>query len=174
MANLRRYLETFSSPRYVLIGEAAGYAGCRFSGVPFSDEAQLVGPEPLPWAGAEHGFRRSSREDRRLMREASARAVWGALRDRRDVALWNVVPWHPPGRGGPLSNGLPNRAARTAGLAVLRLVLGDIWPDAEPRAAGRLAEQALRELGIPEPIYLRHPSQGGIGSFRAGMEQWCR
>jgi hypothetical protein len=173
LANLRRYMEIFAEPRYVLIGEAAGYGGCRFSGLPFTDETQLAGRERLDWAGLRYGFQRSSREDRPLSREASARAVWRALGGRRDVALWNVVPWHPPGPRGPLSNRRPNGIALKAGLAVLRLVLKEIWPQAEPRAVGRLAEEALHELGIAEPVYLRHPSQGGIGAFRAGLQTHC-
>ena len=34
--NLRRYLQTFRDASYVLVGEAAGYAGCPFSGIPFN------------------------------------------------------------------------------------------------------------------------------------------
>jgi hypothetical protein len=169
LANLRRYLELFAGARYLLIGEAAGYAACRFSGVPFTDEAQLIGPSPLPWAGPANGFRRSSRPERPLLREASARVVWSALGERRDVALWNVVPWHPPGPRGPLSNAPPGRAARAAGLAVLCLALETIWPDAEPLAVGRVAEHALRALGLATPTYLRHPGHGGNRAFRAGL-----
>jgi uracil-DNA glycosylase len=169
LANLRRYLALFGGARYLLIGEAAGYAACRFSGVPFTDERQLIGPAALSWAGADQGFARASRASRPLLREASATLVWATLGQRRDVALWNVVPWHPVGAGGPLSNAPPNRPARAAGLELLRLVLVEIWPAAQPIAVGRVAEQALQSLGLPTPVYLRHPAHGGGPAFRSGL-----
>src|SRR4051812_35512122 len=49
--NLKRYVECFvRPPRYLLVGEAPGWRGCRFSGVPFTSEAQLV-EGTLPFAG---------------------------------------------------------------------------------------------------------------------------
>jgi hypothetical protein len=171
LGNLTRYLQSFVGARYLLIGEAAGFRACRFTGVPFTDETQLVGPRALAWAGDANGFRRASRAERPMLREASATAVWSALGARRNVALWNVVPWHPPGPRGPLSNALPGREARRAGLWVLRLVLETVWPAAQPIAVGRVAEQALRELGIAEPVYLRHPGHGGNATFRDGLAQ---
>jgi hypothetical protein len=173
LANLGRYLELFGAARYLLVGEAVGFKAGRFSGVPFTDEARLVGPAPLAWAQAAGGFQRSSREDQPLRREASAGLVWRALGERRDVALWNVVPWHPAGRRGPLSNALPNRAAQRAGLEVLSLMLAAVWPAAQPLAVGRLAERALRELGCDPPVYLRHPAHGGGAAFQAGFAQHC-
>ena len=173
LANVQSYLEAFAGARFVLIGEAAGYRACRFSGVPFTDEHQLVGPAPLWWAGQERGFARCSRAERPLLREASAGVIWRGLGQRRDIALWNVVPWHPPGRRGSLSNGLPNSAARAAGLTVLRLTLETVWPGARPLAVGRIAEQALRELGLSAPLYVRHPAHGGTATFLAGLLAHC-
>ena len=167
-ANLARYLALFAEADFLLVGEAAGFGACRFSGVPFVDERKLVGPDPLPWAGEANGFQRCSRLDRPLLAEASAGVVWRALGIRRDVALWNLVPWHPAGSRGPLSNRLPSAAARRAGLEVLDLVLRDHFPCARPLAVGRLAEAALRELGRPAP-YLRHPAHGGQPAFLAGL-----
>ncbi len=48
-ANLRAYLNTFRNARSVLVGEAAGFHGCRFSGLPFTGEDLLVGERALPW-----------------------------------------------------------------------------------------------------------------------------
>ena len=57
--NLRLYLEYFRQARFVLVGEAAGYNGCRFSGIPFTGENLLVGEEAFPWARS-LAFQRSS------------------------------------------------------------------------------------------------------------------
>src|SRR3712207_1925417 len=74
-ANLRLYLDIFRDAAYVLVSEAPGYAGGRFSGVWFTDERLLVGEQALPWARECGGFLRSSREDRPLSRELSAMIV---------------------------------------------------------------------------------------------------
>ena len=161
--NLRRYLETFADARYILIGEAAGYAGCRFSGIPFTCEAQLVGPEPLPWAVG-RGLARSS-ADGDLWVEMSARIVWGALGERTDCVLWNAFPWHPFG-DKPLSNRSPGRQLDD-GLPVLEQFLG-LFPAARPYAVGRVAQRALARLGVDAP-YIRHPSHGGKRLFIAGV-----
>ena len=68
--NLRRYLDTFRGARHILLAEAAGYQGCRFSGVPMTSEAQLVEPGTLYWARGQ-GYTRTSKRDR-LWREPSA------------------------------------------------------------------------------------------------------
>lgn len=41
LSNLTHYLNDHQHARIALIGEAAGYAGCRFTGIPFTCEAQL-------------------------------------------------------------------------------------------------------------------------------------
>jgi hypothetical protein len=162
-ANLRRYLELFAGASYVLVGEAAGYAGCRFSGLPFTGEAQLVGPECLPWArGA--GFAQSSIG--RPWRERSGTVVWQALEGRRDCVLWNAFPWHPHGQK-PLSNRRPRRAETLQAREVLLHFLS-LFPNAEVHAIGRVSQRALDEIGV-KAAYIRHPSHGGKAAFRAGI-----
>jgi len=162
--NLGQYLSAFAGARSVLVGEAAGYAGCRFSGIPFTCETQLVGTEPLPWTQG-LVLKRSSRAET-LWVERSATMVWETLGERRDVLLWNAFPWHPFGESGPLSNRHPGRNL-DAGLEVLRSVLA-LFPQARPYAIGRVAERALAELGVDAP-YIRHPSRGGKARFVAGV-----
>ncbi len=164
LSNLSFYLTAFSHARFILVGEAAGYAGCRFSGIPFTCEAQLVDPRRLGWVdNCTVGC--SSRAENPWV-ERSATMVWHALGDRRDVLLWNSFPWHPFGDRGPLSNRHPGRDLG-AGLDVLRCLL-DSFPGARSYAVGRVAERALAEIGVEAP-YIRHPSRGGNARFSAGV-----
>ena len=162
-ANLRCYLETFAGAAYVLVGEAAGYAGCRFSGIPFTGEAQLVGLDPLPWA-ANGGLAQTSLCAPR--RERSAQIVWSALDGRRDCVLWNAFPWHPF-KTGPLSNRRPRAdELRQATNALLGFLL--LYPHAEVVAIGRVSQLALQALDV-EATYIRHPSHGGKRAFSEGI-----
>ncbi len=63
LENLSRFLGRFHQARYILLAEAAGYQGCRFSGIPMTSEAQIVGPEAVHWVQGD-GFARSSRRAR--------------------------------------------------------------------------------------------------------------
>jgi hypothetical protein len=169
--NLRLYLAALADARFVLVGEAAGYAGCRFSGVPFTCEAQLVGPKRLSWTvGSEteggDAVARSRRDA--LWVERSAQIVWTVLQARGhlDCVLWNALPWHPFGEGGALSNRAPGRDLDD-GLEVLRVLLA-LFPTARPYAVGRVAQRALARIGVEAP-YIRHPSHGGKRAFTAGV-----
>jgi hypothetical protein len=166
--NLRRYLKAFASASYILVGEAAGYAGCRFSGVPFTGEAQIVGPGCLPWARG-LGFEQSSRET--LWRERSGEMVWGAFDGRLDCVLWNSFPWHPYA-DKPLSNRKPTRAEVEQATDVLRCFLA-LFSHAEVHAIGRVSEDTLARLGVCAP-YIRHPSHGGKAAFVRGVQSLPR
>ena len=165
--NLCCYLESFgqhTGVQSVLVGEAAGYAGCRFSGIPFTGEAQLAGPDRLSWTGG-HELPRSSTADRPWA-ERSAKMVWETLGERRDCVLWNAFPWHPFGPSGPLSNRPPGRDLHH-GHQVLECFLA-LYPDSQPYAIGRVAQRTLMAIGVDAP-YIRHPSRGGKAKFVAGV-----
>jgi hypothetical protein len=167
LQNLRCYLESFdqdSGVRYVLVGEAAGYAGCRFSGIPFTGEVQLGGPDRLSWTVGKKLARSSAADS--PWTERSAKIVWETLGERRDCVLWNAFPWHPFGPSGPLTNRPPGRDLHH-GLRVLECLLA-LYPDAQPYAIGRVAQRTLVELGVEAP-YIRHPSRGGKTKFVAGV-----
>ena len=163
-ANLRCYLELFAEARFILVGEAAGYAGCRFSGIPFTCERQLVGEQPLDWT-VDRPLARSSTAATPWA-ERSATVVWETLGGRRDCLLWNAFPWHPYGDRGPLSNRHPHRDLHE-GLEALRCLLS-YFSTAEPHAVGRVAQRALEMSGIRAP-YIRHPSHGGARLFAEGV-----
>ena len=168
-ANMRLYLQEFRDAAYVLVSEAPGYAGCRFSGVSFTDERLLVGPDALPWARANGRYRRSSRDDRPLSREMSATIVWGTLGERRDIIFWPSFPWHPVGGRGPLSNRTPRKQELDTGREILRLFLDQLFTGRELFAVGRYGQAALKALGYDRAGYIRHPAQGGANEFRRAV-----
>src|SRR6187200_1998547 len=92
LARLRAFFAT--QPRWLLLGEAAGYQGAHVSGIPFTSERLLLeGKIPRIDIG---GRRLSTRA--RPWSEPSATTVWGTLHalDRADATLlWNAYPWHP-------------------------------------------------------------------------------
>lgn len=176
LANLGHYLRDRRNARIAVIGEAAGYRGCRFTGIPFTCEAQL-----RAWNDAR--YRTTSVHGDHD--ERSARCVWQTLTGGRgfsrltnpaeasastsasDVILWNVFPWHPHLPGQPLSNRQPSAAELRAGLLVLKLFLEWKRPE-RVFAVGRIAERALRALDRPA-TYLRHPSHGGQRAFQSAL-----
>jgi uracil-DNA glycosylase len=140
-ARLAAYLERRADARYLLVGEAAGYRGARVSGVPFTSERQLSGAGPA---------------------EATATIVHRILAELEledDVLLWNVVPTHPHKPGIPRSNRRPTVGeVREAMRFLLELAAGR-----RTVAVGRLAHSVVGGR------YVRHPSHGGSGRFRAGL-----
>jgi hypothetical protein len=165
--NLGCYLECFSQNtgvRFVLVGEAAGYAGCRFSGIPFTSEAQLEDPDRLSWA-VDYRLARSSSAEQPWA-ERSAKMVWETLGKRKDSVLWNAFPWHPIEPSRPLTNRSPGRDLHY-GYGVLECFLA-LYPNAQPYAIGRVAQRALLAIGVEAP-YIRHPSRGGKAKFVTGL-----
>lgn len=169
-ANLEGYLERVGRPRVVLLGEALGFRGGRFSGIAFTSERQLVGPEDrrLPWAGSP--FQATSRNPD-LWLEPSGSVVWDALGgEARGALLWNTFPWHPYGSRGPLSNRTPERSLVAANLDVLEALLAELGAEARVFAVGRTAQAALALLGVAAPA-LRHPAHGGAALFRRQLRE---
>jgi hypothetical protein len=165
-ANATAYLEARAGRApLLLIGEAMGYAGGRFTGIAFTAERTLHGwgmpyestsIRPEGWA------------------EQSGTIVHGALAAlglEAETVLWNVVPAHPHRPGDPLSNRTPTVGELRVGAEVL----GELIERLEPRAivaVGRSAERALNELGLPGDACVRHPANGGATAFRSGLERY--
>jgi uracil-DNA glycosylase len=150
--NLRRYLQARIRVPLLLVGEAAGYRGCRFSGIAFTSERSL--PRD-----------RWSSRNPRGWQEPSATIVHGALRElglEEQALLWNAVPLHAAGPH-PLSNRMPTAGELLEGVRWLERLIALIRPG-HLLAIGRTAGRALPDVPV-----LRHPANAGATLFRAGL-----
>ncbi len=160
--NLRRYLEAYEAlPAVLLLAEAPGPWGCRFSGVPLTSEAQLLDRtfplqgEPSSWAERPH-------------REYSARIYWRVMQPYFPrFFTWSVVPLHPHQPGNPLSIRTPTQQEVRCWLPLTQALVEALAPQ-QVIAVGRKAEFALQTLRISY-TYVRHPSQGGARQFETGI-----
>jgi len=174
---LRAYLEErLAKSKVAIIGEALGYRGGHFSGIPMTSERILLGKKKGSGIELEHVF--SSIKPRRTSKpkscpdgfsEPTATIVWSTLLrlglKPQQFVLWNAFPWHSfDPRRGMLSNRMPNKSERSAGLAVLKAFL-DLFPCDEIVALGNVAVSQLKEMNV-ECHGVRHPASGGAKLFR--------
>jgi hypothetical protein len=163
--NLETYLRTLRAgvPTLLILGEAAGYQGCRFSGIAFTSEHTLLNHSFF----LNKGYRRSGLRER-PWREPSGSIVWETAEKAGTIpVLWNILPFHPHTPEHAISNRTPVKAEREIGLPYL-LALRDIFPEARIVTAGRIASEALAAAGIPHAA-VRHPAYGGKHEFQAGV-----
>ncbi|MSQ09013.1 MAG: hypothetical protein EXR57_01525 [Dehalococcoidia bacterium] len=155
----------------LLLGEAPGYRGAAITGVPFASLSVLLDDWQDPWGifGSASGF--ESPEGAAYRREATATIFWrvlsGCLGDAPPPLTWNAVPFHPHGAAAYTNRRLLVREV-TLGSAWLDALLG-LFPNVEPVAVGRSADEALSALGIRH-VRVRHPSHGGAREFEAGLK----
>lgn len=185
LENLQAYVEARrSSARVMLMGEAPSHRGCRFSGIAFCSEVELL---RKPQLVARHALTLTSRDaDTKPQRERSAAVIWDEIERAGcafDVFLWNAFPWHPyvapategaasADRCGPASNRKPRIAEVEQGRAALRALLDCFAHKVEIFAVGKVAEDALARWEEVECSgYIRHPAQGGEARFRDGFRK---
>jgi hypothetical protein len=162
-----------------VIGEALGYRGGHFSGIPMTSERILLGKKENAGIKPEHVFssfnaRRTSKREQCPdgFSEPTATIVWSSLLrlglKPEEFVLWNAFPWHSFNpRRGLLSNRMPKKSERSAGLSVLKAFL-DLFPCEEIIALGNVAASQLKELNV-ESHHVRHPASGGARLFRQGI-----
>jgi uracil-DNA glycosylase len=178
--HLRAYLQRrLGRVKLVVIGEALGYRGGHFTGIPMTSERILLGKKETAGIKPEHVF--SSFKARRTSRcqpcpdgfsEPTATIVWSTLLRLglrpEEFVLWNAFPWHSfDPRRGLLSNRMPNKSERSAGLSVFKTFL-DLFPCEKIIALGNVAASQLKELNV-ESHRVRHPASGGARLFRKGI-----
>jgi len=174
--HLRRYLaERIGHARLLLVAEAAGYQGAKFSGIAMTSERQLAAS---PVTGSEFFEGPKRRTSRELVRpagftEPTATIVWGRMHEAglagRDWVNWNTFAWHPQGATA-LKNRTPTPEEFRAGLPVLKSFLA-LFPRVPVVAVGEKARAILAELEVPVVAAVRHPANGGATAFRDGISR---
>lgn len=156
----------FVRPELLLLGEAPGYQGCHFSGIPFTNEKLLL-DGVIPRVRLDQ--RITTRQ--RPWSEPSATIVWRTLYEL-DVAektiLWNTFAWHPYKPDIAYSNRTPSPAELEQGMPVLQAVLHYLKPK-RIVAVGKIAERTLGKLCVKTDASVRHPAMGGATAFRQGL-----
>jgi uracil-DNA glycosylase len=174
---LRAYiLGRLKKARLAVIGEALGYRGGHFTGIPMTSERILLGkkadtgikPEDILSGTAP---RRTSKCQKCSdgFSEPTATIAWKTLLQLElspeQFVLWNAFPWHSfDSHRGILSNRTPTKSERSAGLPVLKAFL-NLFPCDEVVALGRIATWQLKDLDV-DPHCVRHPASGGAKLFR--------
>jgi uracil-DNA glycosylase len=174
---LHIYLQERSGKaKLAIIGEALGYRGGHFSGIPMTSERILLGRSKRFALRPEDFFfdlepRRTSKPSicPNGFSEPTATIVWGALLrlglKADQFVLWNAFPWHSfDSRRGMLSNRMPNKSERVAGLPVLKAFF-ESFPCERVVALGKIAAAQLSEIGV-DAHCIRHPASGGAKLFR--------
>lgn len=169
--------------KYLLIGEAPGYRGCHFSGIPFTCEKQIYEgsvPRASPPNEALSGcaVRAQQQLDRRRITsralpwsEGSATVIWSTLHElgiANDVVLWNAFAFHPHDCGDVYTNRAPTRDELICGMDILAMVV-ESFTGATRIAVGKTAATTLKNLNFRIDHEVRHPSMGGANLFRSQM-----
>jgi len=161
--NLRNYLRSFPKrPSVVLVGEAPGWRGCRFSGVPFTSEEQLCNGN-LPFKGLQ------SSNKALPYKESTATIFWRHMSHHHPKFFaWNCIPFHPYKLKNLISNRTPIEEVSDWSWLLLE-ILSLIKPK-QVIAVGRKAEESLSKIGSLHS-YVRHPANGGSKNFKKGIEK---
>ena len=179
---LRAYLqERLGSAKVAVIGEALGYRGGHFSGIPMTSERILLGRSNKVRMKSDDLFsevkpRRASKPEKcpEGFSEPTATIVWVALLrlglKPDQFVLWNAFPWHSfDPHCGMLSNRTPNESERSTGLPLLKAFL-KLFPCKQVVALGKIAAAQLQKLGVNAHC-VRHPASGGARLFRAQIAE---
>src|SRR5262249_14890368 len=170
------FCERLGRVKFAVIGEALGYRGGHFSGIPMTSERILLGRKKDEGIEPEQIF--SSLKPRRTSKprkcpngfsEPTATIVWSTLLglgvQPKQFVLWNAFPWHSfDPRRGMLSNRIPTRKERSTGLSLLKAFL-KLFPCDRVVALGKVAAAQLEEVGCKADC-TRHPASGGAKLFR--------
>jgi len=154
----------------LLLGEASGYAGCRYTGIPFTD-GHVLSTSPFYTEMRKEGLMTIPIKNHI---ERTATMVYKFLGIHPTifprVVFWNAFPFHPFDTT-PDSNRPPKPEELELGRNIV-YDLFQIFNFKEYHGIGRCGFETLQWMksnkDIPsfEPTFIKHPSYGGITQFK--------
>jgi uracil-DNA glycosylase len=171
------FRERLGKARLAIVGEALGYRGGHFTGIPMTSERMLLRKQQHILSGMKP--RRTSKASvcPNGFSEPTATIVWGALLKigalPDEFVLWNAFPWHSfDPRRGLLSNRTPNKSEQLSGRPVLKAFL-ELFRSEQIVAVGKIAAAQLEQIGV-NALCVRHPASGGAKLFRQQIARIVR
>jgi hypothetical protein len=188
--HLRAYLNArLNTAKALLIAEAPGYQGAKFSGIPMTCERTLLGhrpriscadvfDEPIEPQRTSRPPEASSKAVKlRGFCEPTAAYVWGHMADRpglsKKIALWNIFGFHPYQDRNTLTNRPPKDPEILSNCHVLEAFLR-LFPGRPILAIGKISEEYLTRWGHPYELFTRHPANGGGAVFRKNFDEFLK
>lgn len=176
--------ERIGRSKYLLVGEAIGYQGGHFTGIPMTSERILLGGLVKKGIFPEHVF--SSIKPKRTSKiklkpqgftEPTGTIVWGHIiqsnLNPKDFILWNAFPWHPfKTESGLLSNRTPDDSELRSCAGILDQLI-QITEIENIIAVGQKSYTVLNQLEIAS-IKIRHPANGGATLFKKQFDSAIR
>ncbi len=183
--HLKAYLdERLDTAEALLIAEAPGYQGARFSGIPMTCERTLLGHRTSVSKG--DVFSEAVKRNRTSSKGASTKAivmqkgfceptaayVWGYMSQNagltRKIVLWNIYAFHPHPATHPLKNRTPTEDEILANRPILEAFL-KMFPDRPILSIGNESQKYLRIWGRQINMFTRHPANAGGSIFRENL-----
>jgi hypothetical protein len=181
-SNLKLYLNHMFTrkPSVIIVGEAPGYRGCHWTGIPISSEVAIMDKSHIFFSQIQGlcVVEDVTKKARKPYGESTATVMWkfvdSLLRDDTPL-FWNSFPFHPHKMDDPLSNRTPkNDELEELSWSLTKMF--EIYPSIKTVIAlGRKAEKVLgtmkelKEMGLSF-TYVRHPSQGGKNECEKGLK----
>ncbi len=175
-AHLKQYLAEREQASCLLVGEALGYQGGRFTGIPMTSERILLNKTVHKGIQARHVLRGIAPERTSLsvmkrdgFVEPTSTIVWEQVIksgvDTRALIFWNAFPWHPY---DPIIGLLSNRTPTSKELEAGKAALSDLLAGISVRKIIAVGERAYRQLNAMglDISKVRHPAHGGAALFR--------
>lgn len=174
-----------NSSKYLLVAEAIGYQGGKFTGMALISERMILGFHESIGSSAflkDIPGQRTSKPNNLGLKdtqkrfgftEPTATIIWKEILKYKispyQVITWNIFPFHPYNpKKGPLSNRTPAGVELEIGMLYAEM-LYKMYPGIKVISIGRYSNEFLNRLGIknyPAP----HPANGNALKFKSAIK----